>query len=166
MTDFCRPYFLAKLNKILWQSLLVSALSTVGLFAELTSNLSVHSSPLVLGAAAYAQEVNDTDITKYAKAVLEAEPVREAALNDIKQIMGSGQVPEIACYKKETLDNLPENGQNVVKNFCTQYESIVKKYFTSFEQFNQITKTVQSNPDLKKRIQEEMVRLQSNPNSQ
>ena len=102
-------------------------------------------------------------MTKYAQAVLEAEPVRERALGEIKQTIGSGELPQIACYRQETLANLPANAQNIAKDYCKTYEGIVKKYFNSFEEFNQITKNVQNDPNLKKRIQDEMLRLQEKP---
>ena len=163
MTDFCHFYFLANLKRVLWRSLVLSAISTVGLSIGLLTDLSSSSSNLLFSTVVYAQQFSETDLTKYARAVLEAEPVREAALGEIKQKIGSGDVPPIACYKPETLDNLPENARNVAKDYCNKYEGIVKKYFTSVEQFNSITKTVQNDPNLKKRIQDEMLRLQGNP---
>jgi len=148
---------------MLLRSLLVSAISTIGLVAGLVPDLSRSSSNLVFSPTAYAQNVSDTEVSKYAKAVLEAEPVRETALSNIQQIIGSGQVPEIACYKKDTLEKLPEQARDVASKYCSNYESIVKKHFTSFEEFNQITKNVQNDPNLKKRVQDEMLRLQERP---
>ncbi len=163
MTDFCHSYFLANFNRMLLRSLLVSAITTIGLFTGLVPDLSRGKVNLVFSTSASAQEFSETELTKYATAVLEAEPVRERALDEIKQTIGRGEVPQIACYKQETLANLPENARDIAKNYCNQYESIVKKYFNSFEEFNQITKTVQNNPNLKKRIQDEMLRLQKKP---
>lgn len=163
MTQVCRFYFLANLNRMLSRSLLVGAISSVGLFTDLVPDLFHTSSNLVFSTKAFAQDVSDTEVSKYAKAVLEAEPVRESALSNIQQIIGSGQVPEIACYKKDTLENLPENARDVASKYCSNYESIVKRYFTSFEEFNQITKNVQNDPNLKKRVQDEMLRLQEKP---
>ena len=158
----CRFYLQAHLNRMLWRSLVVSAISTVGLFTGLVPDLS-SSSILVFSTRAYAQEFSQTEVTNYAKAVLEAEPVRAAALGEIKQSISGGAVPQIVCYKPESLDNLPENARTIAKNYCKQYEDIVSKYFTSFEEFNSITKNVQNDPNLKKRIQDEMLRLQGNP---
>lgn len=163
MTKVCRPYFLAYLNRMLSRSLLIGTISTLGLVAGLVPDLSRSSSNLVFSTTAYAQDVSDAEVSKYAKAVLEAEPVRESALNNIQQIIGSGQVPEIACYKKDTMEKLPENARDVALKYCSNYEGIVKKYFNSFEEFNQITKNVQNDPNLKKRVQNEMLRLQASP---
>ncbi len=166
MTNFCPTYFLANLNRMLSRSLLVGTISSVSLVAGLVPDLSRSSITRVFSAVAYAQEFSNTEVTKYAKAVLEAEPLRQTALDDIKQTIGSGELPQIACYRKDTLATLPENARNIASNYCNQYESIVRKYFESFEEFNQITRNVQNDPNLKKRIQDEMLRLQNNPGSQ
>lgn len=163
MTNFCRPYFLANLNRMLLRSLVVSTISTIGLFTGLIPDLSRGSSNLIFSTRVYAQQFSETDLTKYAQAVLEAEPVRERALGEIKQTIGSGELPQIACYRQESLANLPTNAQSIAKDYCKRYEGIVKKYFNSFEEFNQITKNVQNDPNLKKRIQNEMLRLQEKP---
>lgn len=164
MTKFCYPYFRANLNRMLLRSLLISAISTVGLVAGLVPDLSRSSSNLVFSPTAYAQDVSEPEVSKYAMAVLEAEPVRETALKNIREMTPPGQdVPEVACYKKDTLEKLAENARDVALKYCSNYESIVKKYFGSFEEFNQITKNVQRDPNLKKRIQDEMLRLQNSP---
>lgn len=163
MIDFYPNYFLANLNRMLSRSLLVGALSSVSLFAGLVPNLSF-SNNWVFGTAAYAQDINSTQVTNYAKAVLEAEPLRQTALNNIKQAIGSGDVPQIVCDNQESFNSLPENARNVASNYCNEYGTIVRKYFGSFEQFNQITRNVQNDPNLKKRIQDEMIRLQSPSN--
>jgi hypothetical protein len=164
MTNFCPNYFLANLNQMLPRSLLVGALSCVGLVAGLVPDLSLNSSNWVFSTAVYAQDFSNTQVTNYAKAVLEAEPLRQTALNDMKQAIGSGDVPQIVCDKQETFNSLPENARNVASNYCNEYGTIVRKYFNSFEQFNQITRNVQNDPNLKKRIQDEMVRLQNGSN--
>lgn len=163
MIDFCRPYFLAKLNRMLLRSLFASTISTIGLFTGVVPDLSGGLSNLVFSTTAYAQQFSETELTNYAKTVLEAEPVRERALGEIKQTVGSEELPQIACYKQESLAKLPENAQDIAKNYCNQYEDIVKKHFGSIEEFNQITKNVQNDANLKKRIQDEMLRLQKNP---
>lgn len=161
MIDFYPNYFLANLNQMLSRSLLLGALSSVSLVAGLVPDLSFNSSNWVSGTAAYAQDISSTQVTNYAKAVLEAEPLRQTALNNIKQAMGSGDVPQIVCDNQESFNSLPENARNVASNYCNEYGTIVRKYFGSFEQFNQITTNVQNDPNLKKRIQDEMVRLQN-----
>ena len=166
MTNFCRCYFLAKFNRMLSRSLLVGAISTVGLFAGLIPDISRSSNTLVFFAAAYAQQVSDQDIKNYAQAVLEAEPVRQAGLDKIKQLIGSEQVPPIACYQPESLNSLPEQARSIAQDSCTKYEGIVKKHFESFAQFNQITRNIQNDPSLKERVQAEMLRLQGNAGSQ
>jgi hypothetical protein len=162
MTKLCHLYFLANFNRMLSRSLLVGAISAFSLIAGIVPDLHNFSN-LNFSTAGYAQNFSETELNNYARAVLEAEPVRQTALTDLKQSMGSNDVPRIACDREETISKLPDNARSIARGYCSQYESIVKKYFNSFEEFNQITKTVQNNPDLRQRIQDEMLRLQENP---
>jgi len=162
MTKFRHLYFLTNFNRMLSRSLLVGAISTFSAIAGIVPELHNFSS-LNFSTAAYAQNFSAAEVNNYARAVLEAEPVRQTALTELKQSMGSEDLPRIACDRQDTISNLPDNARNIAQGYCSQYESIVKKYFSSFEEFNQITKTVQNNPDLRQRIQDEMLRLQGNP---
>jgi Domain of unknown function (DUF4168) len=162
MTKFCHLYLLANFNRMLSRSLLVGAISTFSLMAGIVPDLH-NLSNLNFITAAYAQDFSAAEVNNYARAVLEAEPVRQTALTELKQSMGSEDLPRIACDRQDTISNLPDNARSIAQGYCSQYESIVKKYFSSFEEFNQITKTVQNNPDLRQRIQDEMLRLQGSP---
>jgi hypothetical protein len=162
MTKFRHLYLLANFNRMLSRSLLVGAISALGLIAGIVPD-SHNSSTLNFSTVAHAQDFSESEVNNYARAVLEAEPVRQTALNDLKQSMGSEDLPRIACDREDTISNLPDNARSIAQGYCSQYESIVKKYFSSFEEFNQITKTVQNNPELRQRIQEEMLRLQGTP---
>jgi Domain of unknown function (DUF4168) len=162
MTKFRHLYLLADFNRMLSRSLLVGAISVFSLIAGIVPDLHNFSS-LNFSTAGYAQDFSESDLNNYARAVLEAEPVRQTALTELKQSIGSNELPRIACDREDTISNLPDNARSIAQGYCSQYESIVKKYFSSFEEFNQITKTVQSNPNLRQRIQDEMLRLQGSP---
>lgn len=161
MIKFRYLCFPANFNRMLSRSLLVGAIGALGVIAGLPG---LHEfSNLNFSTAASAQDFTEAEVNNYARAVLEAEPVRQTALTDLKQSMGSEQLPRIACDREDSISNLPDNARSIAKGYCSQYESIVKKYFSSFEEFNQITKTVQNNPNLRQRIQDEMLRLQERP---
>ena len=161
MTKFRHLYLLANFNRMLSRSLLVGAISVLSLITEIPHLQNF--SHLNFSTAAFAQDFSESEVNNYARAVLEAEPVRQTALTDLRQSMGSDRLPRIACDREDSISNLPDNARSIAKGYCSQYESIVKKYFSSFEEFNQITKTVQNNPNLRQRIQDEMLRLQGNP---
>ena len=146
---------------MLSRSLLIGAIGALGVIAGKPELLNFNN--FNLSTVAYAQEFSEAEVNNYARAVLEAEPVRQTALTDLKQSMGSEELPRIACDREDSISNLPDNARSIAKGYCSQYESIVKKYFSSFEEFNQITKTVQNNPNLRQRIQDEMLRLQGSP---
>jgi len=161
MTKFCYLYLLANFNRMLSRSLLVGAISALGVIVGQPQLHNLSNFNFI--TVAYAQEFSEAEVNNYARAVLEAEPVRQTALTDLKQSMGSEELPRIACDRADSISNLPDNARSIAKGYCSQYESIVKKYFSSFEEFNQITKTAQNNPNLRQRIQDEMLRLQGSP---
>ena len=104
------------------------------------------------------------EIERYAKALLAIDQSRQAASKEIQQMTNSNTVPDITCTKAESIANLPKNIRDVVVNYCKQS----KKYIDDTQgltiaQFNAITVTAQSNPDLQQRLQNELVRLQNNP---
>lgn len=151
---------------MLSQTLVVGAFATVGLLCGFAPDLSRHSNTLVFSSAAYAQNVSETEVTNYARAVLSMEPVRQKAFNQIKKMIGSGDVPSIVCHKPETLDALPSNARQLAVNYCIQSEQIVKINGLTTGRFNAITVNMQNDPNLKTRIHNELLRLQNASASQ
>lgn len=164
MMNFCHPYFLLNFNRMLLRSLVVSAIATVGLLSGLTFNTSRSDNAVLFSAAAYAQDVNDTQVSNYAAAVLKAEPVRQQAYDEIKNIIGSSNIPPIVCNKPESLDSLPGNARSIAVDYCSQYKQIVESNGLTIGRFNEITVNMQNNSNLKSRIQAEMLRIQSSSN--
>lgn len=160
MINFCRPYFEPRLNRMFLQALVVGAFATVGLLSGIAPDLSGHSPTLVFSSAAYAQHVSDPEVKSYAQAVLKAEPVRQAALDKIKEMLGSENTDSIVCHNPESLDTLPDNAQNVAVDFCNEYKDIVESHGLTITRFNEITVNLQNNPNLEKRIQSELLRIQ------
>ncbi len=151
---------------MLSRSLVVGAFATVGLLSGLTPDLSGRSSALlVFSSAAYAQVVNDTEVTNYAQAVLAMEPVRQTAFNEIKKMIGSGDIPAIVCHKPESLDVLPGNAQNIAVDYCNESKNIVESNGLRIARFNAITVNLQNDPNLKKRIHNELIRIQNGSSS-
>ena len=138
---------------------LVVGVATVGL-SGLTPDLSGRSITLVFGSAAYAQDVSNAEVTKYARAVLVMEPVRQAAFNQIKSVIGSGDVPPIVCHKPQSLDALPGDARNIAVTYCSRSKEIVESNGLTIGRFNTITMNLQNDSNLKKRIQDELIRIQ------
>lgn len=164
MLKLCYPCFRPSMNRMLLRSLLGNAFAVIGLFFGVVPELSGRSNILNFGSAVYAQDVTDAEVTNYARAVLKMEPARLGAYDEIKKIIGSNNVPSIACNNLDSVNALPENARTIAVDYCKQYQKIVETYLGpgSVGRFNQITANLQNDPNLKKRIQGELLRLQNN----
>lgn len=151
---------LTRTGKPFAASLVVGTLTTVGLLSGLAPDLSGHSAAFFFSSAAYAQAVSDTEVKNYAQAVLQAEPVRQEALDEIMTIIGSKNASSIVCHDPNSLDGLPNNARNVAVDFCNQYKDIVESQKLTITRFNEITVNLQKDPNLEKRIQNELLRIQ------
>lgn len=147
------------LNRILLQSLTVGTISAAGLLTGWVPSLSLQSAGLVLDSAAYAQEISQDEITKYARAVLAIEPRRREVYDEIKGMVGT--VPPIVCNETRKINTLPGNIRGIIAvNYCDYAKKIIEGNGLSVSRFNQITLNLQADPTLKQRIQAELIRLQ------
>lgn len=140
---------------------LLLSIATMGVVSGVVPEISVRSQIISFSSAAYAQDISNTEITNYAKAVLLMEPVRQSAFNEIKQIIGSGDIPPIVCSQPETLNALPKKAQGIAVTYCESSKKIVENNGIPIKRFNAITSIVQNDANLKNRIQSELIRLQS-----
>ncbi|MEH2252712.1 DUF4168 domain-containing protein [Nostoc sp.] len=144
-------------KRILFQSFFFGAIATVGVISNAFS----------LSSKAYAQTpppiVNntDTEIESYAQAVLAMEPARQNAFEEIKKLIGNGEIPNILCYDYSSINGLPKKAQDIAVNYCTSAQKIVEKNGLTFEQFNKITiELLNNNIILKQQISDALLRLQ------
>lgn len=147
---------------------MASAVSVMGLLAGWVPTLHRSSVDVTLdfSTVAYAQaiaNISNDEVQSYARSVLAIEPIRQAAYDEIKRILGSGQVPPIACHRPNSLNNLNPNIRQIARNYCNRAIQIVERNNLTINRFNTITVTMQSNPELAPVIQREIMRLQRNP---
>lgn len=114
----------------------------------------------MLPEAAIAQSVSAADLQNYARSLLEIEPIRQSAYSEIKRILGTDQVPRIDCHRPGSLNSLSANIRQIAIDYCEDARRIAQENDLSPEQFNAITRALQSNPSLVPRIEQEMIRLQ------
>jgi hypothetical protein len=149
---------------ILTRSLIVGGIATAGLFLGLVPTVEVSAETVVpklsFSRAAYAQNVTDEEITNYARTVLEIEPIRRSAYEQIRQITGSSNIPGIQCNEPRRLNALPGNIRQIAVDYCNQARAIAHDNGLSDERFNAITIAHQEDPDLSNRIQQAILRLQ------
>jgi hypothetical protein len=170
MINFCRLFFQPCLNRMLSPaqtgkpiaaSLIVGAFATLGVLSGVGSDLSGRSSELVFSSAAYAQAVSNNELANYARAVLVMEPVRQTAFNEIKKIIRSGNIPPIVCHRPQSLNALPRNARKIAVNYCNRSKEIVESNGLTINRFNAITVNLQNDPNLKRRIHNELLRIQN-----
>ncbi|MFP4133119.1 MAG: DUF4168 domain-containing protein [Halothece sp.] len=103
---------------------------------------------------------DEETINSYASAVLEIEPIRKEVQRKIEAELEGEARPEMACNRSESYQDLPEEARSLIINYCNRSEEIVKEEGLSISEFNQITQQIQNNPELKERVQEQMLELQ------
>ncbi|MEB3357661.1 MAG: DUF4168 domain-containing protein [Synechococcales bacterium] len=150
--------------KLLWLGLFAASLSvTMGLL-EPSKSAQTHPLPIALGSPVEAQEVpsvTSDEVQSYARSVLDVETLRLSAYDRIKTLLGTSDVPPIACHIEDSLSGLRREVRDIVVEFCTQSIEVVRNNRLTIARFNTITSLQQSDEDLASRIQEELLRLQT-----
>jgi Domain of unknown function (DUF4168) len=137
----------------LFAGLLGQQISGVGRSPSLAFSLSFKS-------AAYAQSaISDDEIHSYAQTVLEMEPYRISAYDQIKRITGA-EVPPILCHRASSLNSLDPSIRDIAISFCNQAVSIAESHNLSITRFNEITIAQQSDSALADRIRQAIREIQ------
>ena len=159
---FCH-LFIPCPNPILPRSLFVGSITTISLLFGIVPELSGHF--LAFSSLAYAQEVRNEEVTNYARAVLAMEPIRQQTRDKLKQIVGATNVPRFFACSPEKVNGLSDTARDTIDNYCTAAQNIVSSNNLTIKQFNDITNAISGNPPadpvLKQRVQEELIRIQS-----
>lgn len=142
------------LNRILSQSLIVGTLAASGLFCGLVPELSKDSHTLVFTTSAYAQAVNNDELTRYVRASMRIEALRQVVYDEIKRING-GTVPDIPSC---SLQGLPGNIAPIWKRFCAQSQELTEREGFSNSRYNAITRMRQEDPNFEQRVKDEAAR--------
>lgn len=141
-------------------SLAIAGLAIAGVGLGVVPDLT-HPTPRLFDTVAQAQNVTNNEIESYARAVLDMEPIRQSAYNDIKRIVTPNAPPNIACNAGATFSGLPGNARQIAVNYCNESRQIVRDSGLSIERFNQITSQIQGGDvNLERRIQSAMRQLQ------
>ena len=151
MIEICSLHLTNRLHQILSQPLILASITTASLI----------SGTFGFNSQAIAQtfNVNDTELTNYVKAVLEMEPVRQQAFEEIKKIIGSKDIPQVICNDPTSVNALPGKAKDIAVNYCNQSQQIVKK-FIPVERFNKITLEKQKNTTLQEQLYKASLNLQ------
>jgi hypothetical protein len=144
------------------QSLIIGTLATVGLISGVIPDITAKHSNLIFSSVASAQQqqIESSEIRSYALAVLGMEPARQEAYDEIKRIINR-EPPAIVCNKPDSFKALPGNARNIALNYCKRSKEIVESNGLTIARFNEITQQLQRDDNLKRRISNELLRLQN-----
>ncbi len=143
------------------KSSIVATLAAMGVLAGAVPNFSVTSPHLIsFGNVAFAKDFSSAEVTNYARIVMQMEPIRQAVFRDIETIIGS-KPSAIPCYQSRALNALPRDARELAVNYCGRYKELIESNpVINITSFNAITRQAQSDPDLKRRIQNAMIEIQ------
>lgn len=112
---------------------------------------------LQISAVGQAQAYNDQQLEKYAEAVIAIEKLRQNTLGKIQKVLGSQEVPKVACNRSQSYEALPSDARSLIIKYCNRSKEIVQKKGLTVSKFNQITEKMKSNPELKQKVQQKML---------
>lgn len=145
-------------NRMLSRSLIVVVFSSLGLLSGVAPDVSGRFGSIVFSNAAYAQDFSDSDIAKFAHAALAIEMERRSTQQKISSLTG-GNVPEVSCDRSEALATLSEGIRNEFESFCEFSAKKIRDNGLDVGQFNAIKNRYNSDPAVKKRVNQELRRL-------
>lgn len=156
-----------KISDLIFRTSLKTMLSRNLFFGVLTT-ASLVAGTLTLDSKSEAQiaPVNNSEITSYAQAVLAMEPSRQQAFEEIKKLIGGGEVPQIVCNDPNSMNSLPRKARDIAINYCNRSQKIVEDNGLTISRFNGITIEIQNNNNLKRQVYNTLIRLQKSPDSQ
>jgi signal recognition particle receptor subunit beta len=137
----------------------VTFLAVIAILGGVIPEFSWTTDVVSFQSSAYTQDFTADQIKRYAKAVLSIENERKQAYQAISQILGKSP-PVITCNHRESFNNLPANAQRIAVDYCNKSKEIVQVSGFTAAQFNAITNRIRSDDSLRRRVQNEMIRLQ------
>ncbi|MDY7047622.1 MAG: DUF4168 domain-containing protein [Microcystis panniformis WG22] len=157
MVIYCYP--LADLGQSLRRSFIVTFLAVIAILGGVIPEFSWTTAVVSFQSSAYTQDFTPDQIKRYATAVLLIETQRKQAYQAISQILGKIP-PAITCNQRESFNNLPANAQRIAVDYCNNSKKIVQDSGLNATEFNAITNRISSDDNLRRRVQNEMIRLQ------
>ncbi|MDJ1173861.1 DUF4168 domain-containing protein [Roseofilum capinflatum] len=103
------------------------------------------------------------EVQNYARVILEIEPIRQVALGRAQTLVDSGVAPIIICNDPQSMAGLSSEVIEVVVNFCTEAKAINAQYGFTPTRFNDITRNLATDTQLKAQIDEALLAQVMNP---
>lgn len=147
-------------SQLLPQSVTLVVLSSCAWLMGFSQTPSEIFPRLTWGSVVQAQEsfnYSDEEIKNYARAALALESRRHEVANEIKKIVG--EVPRIVCDEPTSFNALPGNAPRLAVSYCDQAKRTIEAKGLTVSRFNEMTRSQQSDPRFRQRIQSEILRL-------
>ncbi|PSB01772.1 DUF4168 domain-containing protein [Merismopedia glauca] len=144
---------------------LAVVIASLGVLSGFVPTVVGKSSVLDFNTSAWAQTqtISTDEARRYAATVLEMEPYRQEFYAKVKQILGNGNVPEIICTERSTLQRLPQKARPIAVDYCNRYKKTATQNNLTHTRFNDITVWAQSNEEIRTLIQNQLLLLQTSP---
>lgn len=107
-----------------------------------------------------AKTITDKEIANYAKAVMAIEQLRQTTNQEMLKISEGKPFNNVTCTEPETMTSLPPKMQEVAVGFCTKVREIGEENGLIVPRFNAITSNARNNPEIQKKINEQLLILQ------
>jgi len=152
-----RPKYLSRSRAIAF----ASAVAAVSLLAGNAAHLSGGLSGIIAAARAQGSspEYTSEQVVNYAEAILEIETMRLEVYSEIRDALGTENIPEITCTDNSSLDGLSRKVRGMVVDYCTESIQIVERNGLTIAEFNNITASVGSNDRLRQRVRDALQNL-------
>jgi len=151
---------------------MLGGLAITGLSVALTGvplpGLAGPDSLMVRVAQAQDNEISSDEISSYAASVLEMDPYRTQAYDQIKNLL-SGidydmSAVDMTCAGTANLNQIPRNVRgevrSIIVNYCNQASRIVERNGLSVRRFNVITAAYPQDPGLAEQIRTALIQIQ------
>ena len=143
--------------------LIATSIAIIGIFLGIVPSPNLNTYQLSLSSAAYADDINEETIEKYARASIELERKRVQVFNQITSMTGTP--PNFTCHQPNSLNNLERQARNMAEKFCQDSIIIVQRNGLSSKKYNQITRQRKIDPSLDQRIQNVIEQMEYSSNT-
>jgi hypothetical protein len=147
-------------SRKIYSWLLPCLLPLVFLLPSCGSNPNANSASSVVSAEELAKTITDPEIKNYAKAVVAIEQLRKTTNQEMTKVSEGKPFDEVVCTQQETIASLPTKMQEVAIVFCTKVRKLSEDNGLTIPRFNAITVNAKNNPDLQKKINDQLITLQ------
>ncbi len=104
-----------------------------------------------------AQEIPPAQLERFAQAAVAVEKLRLNTQADLRRTLGTEALPKLRCHRLQAWDSYGVAVQQRVEAFCQRARVLIEQQGLTVVEFNRIRQAQRQNPDLRSRIQQQMI---------